>query len=388
MIGRRRRAGTQKGPSPRRGVHRTRSTGTSSRSGHTGARATRLERRRLAGTRRSLIKRLTRTGRRRTQRHAGAGRRRRPWTGQSRTGAQTRCQIGPRRHYGTYGRLPRQLLTGDRLTCGRTRRWRTRLSRSGCGARRRRNRNSRPDGRRRRRCSRGRRQRTRRWHRRSARQRLARARKNLTGAGSARRDRPRGRRKGPQRRKRRQWSRRRMRWGSRWTGRRSSGALPHRRMNWRPTAQHGRAQRNCARLVFSRSLRLLLVGCRRSRSSGRCALCVGLCGSCGRRTRGRRDWHPALRRLDRPRLAGSPGLDRGSGVGRRGRFRRPRGLRRLDDGCIATKIAPQFLRVVVVDRTGMGQRLGNTELVKFIDDLTRLNLELPRQLIDSDLTHV
>ncbi len=36
----------------------------------------------------------------------------------------------------------------------------------------------------------------------------------------------------------------------------------------------------------------------------------------------------------------------------------------------------------------MGQRLGNAELVQFIDDLTRLNFELPRQLIDSNLTHV
>jgi hypothetical protein len=36
----------------------------------------------------------------------------------------------------------------------------------------------------------------------------------------------------------------------------------------------------------------------------------------------------------------------------------------------------------------MGQRLGDTEIVQFIDDLTRLNFELPRQLIDSDLTHV
>jgi hypothetical protein len=35
----------------------------------------------------------------------------------------------------------------------------------------------------------------------------------------------------------------------------------------------------------------------------------------------------------------------------------------------------------------MGQRLGNTEFVQFIDDLTRLHFELPRQLIDSDLTH-
>jgi hypothetical protein len=36
----------------------------------------------------------------------------------------------------------------------------------------------------------------------------------------------------------------------------------------------------------------------------------------------------------------------------------------------------------------MGQGLGDAEFVQFIDDLTRLNFELPRQLIDSDLTHV
>jgi hypothetical protein len=36
----------------------------------------------------------------------------------------------------------------------------------------------------------------------------------------------------------------------------------------------------------------------------------------------------------------------------------------------------------------MRQSLGDAELVQFIDDLTRLNFELPRQLIDSDLTHV
>jgi len=59
-----------------------------------------------------------------------------------------------------------------------------------------------------------------------------------------------------------------------------------------------------------------------------------------------------------------------------------------DDRRIAAEIAPQLLGVIVVDRAGMGQRLGNTELVQFIDDLTRLNFELPRQLIDSDLTHV
>jgi hypothetical protein len=36
----------------------------------------------------------------------------------------------------------------------------------------------------------------------------------------------------------------------------------------------------------------------------------------------------------------------------------------------------------------MGQGFGDAELVQFIDDLTRLDFELPRQLIDSDLTHV
>jgi len=36
----------------------------------------------------------------------------------------------------------------------------------------------------------------------------------------------------------------------------------------------------------------------------------------------------------------------------------------------------------------MGQRLGDTEFMQFFDDLTRLNFELPRQLIDSNLTHV
>jgi hypothetical protein len=55
---------------------------------------------------------------------------------------------------------------------------------------------------------------------------------------------------------------------------------------------------------------------------------------------------------------------------------------------IAAKIAAQLVRVVVVDRTRMRQCLGNAELAQFIDDLTRLDFELPRQLIDSDLTHV
>jgi len=62
--------------------------------------------------------------------------------------------------------------------------------------------------------------------------------------------------------------------------------------------------------------------------------------------------------------------------------------RRHDGRSIAAEIAAELFGVVVVDRAGMGQRLGNAEIVQFIDDLTRLNFELPRQLIDSNLTHV
>jgi hypothetical protein len=58
------------------------------------------------------------------------------------------------------------------------------------------------------------------------------------------------------------------------------------------------------------------------------------------------------------------------------------------DRRVAAVIAPQPVSHIIVDRTGMGQRLGIAELVKFIDDLSRLNFELPRQLIDSNLTHV
>jgi hypothetical protein len=58
------------------------------------------------------------------------------------------------------------------------------------------------------------------------------------------------------------------------------------------------------------------------------------------------------------------------------------------DRGVAAEIAAELVGVVVVNRTGMRQRLGDAEFVQFIDDLTRLNFELPRQLIDSNLTHV
>jgi hypothetical protein len=51
-------------------------------------------------------------------------------------------------------------------------------------------------------------------------------------------------------------------------------------------------------------------------------------------------------------------------------------------------IAAQAVGRVVVNRTGVGHLLGNnTEFVQFLDDLVRLYFQLPRQLIDSNLTH-
>jgi hypothetical protein len=63
-------------------------------------------------------------------------------------------------------------------------------------------------------------------------------------------------------------------------------------------------------------------------------------------------------------------------------------LTSYDHGSISAEIPPQLHGVVVIDRAGMGQSFGDAEVVQFIDDLARFNFELPRQLIDSDLTHV
>jgi len=43
---------------------------------------------------------------------------------------------------------------------------------------------------------------------------------------------------------------------------------------------------------------------------------------------------------------------------------------------------------VFVDRTGVGNFFGNAEFVQLVDDLARLHFQLPRQLIDSNLTHI
>jgi hypothetical protein len=36
----------------------------------------------------------------------------------------------------------------------------------------------------------------------------------------------------------------------------------------------------------------------------------------------------------------------------------------------------------------MGYLFGNPQFVQLVDDLARLTFQLPRQLIDSDLTHI
>jgi hypothetical protein len=53
----------------------------------------------------------------------------------------------------------------------------------------------------------------------------------------------------------------------------------------------------------------------------------------------------------------------------------------------AAVIATQPLGFVFIDRTGVGNLFGNTEFVELVDDLARLHFQLPRQLIDSNLTH-
>jgi hypothetical protein len=54
----------------------------------------------------------------------------------------------------------------------------------------------------------------------------------------------------------------------------------------------------------------------------------------------------------------------------------------------ATVVTPQLVGFVVVDRTGVGNLLGNAKFVQLVDDLARLHFQLPRQFIDSNLTHI
>jgi hypothetical protein len=51
-------------------------------------------------------------------------------------------------------------------------------------------------------------------------------------------------------------------------------------------------------------------------------------------------------------------------------------------------ITAQLVGFVFVDRAGMGNFFSDTEFVQLVDDLARLYFELPRELIDSNLTHI
>ena len=51
-------------------------------------------------------------------------------------------------------------------------------------------------------------------------------------------------------------------------------------------------------------------------------------------------------------------------------------------------IPAQLIGLVFVDRAGVGDFFGDAEFVQFVDDLARLHFQLPRQLIDSNLTHI
>jgi hypothetical protein len=55
---------------------------------------------------------------------------------------------------------------------------------------------------------------------------------------------------------------------------------------------------------------------------------------------------------------------------------------------VARIITAKLVGCVVIDRTGVGHLFVDTEFVELLDDLPRLDFQLPRQLIDSDLTHI
>jgi hypothetical protein len=54
----------------------------------------------------------------------------------------------------------------------------------------------------------------------------------------------------------------------------------------------------------------------------------------------------------------------------------------------AAIIAAKLLGLVFINRTGVRDLLSDLEFVQLVDDLARLHFQLPRQLIDSNLTHI
>jgi hypothetical protein len=55
---------------------------------------------------------------------------------------------------------------------------------------------------------------------------------------------------------------------------------------------------------------------------------------------------------------------------------------------LAPIVAAQLLRFVFVNRAGVRDLLSDLEFVELVDDLARLHFQLPRQFIDSNLTHI
>ena len=64
------------------------------------------------------------------------------------------------------------------------------------------------------------------------------------------------------------------------------------------------------------------------------------------------------------------------------------GTRRTRQQSFAAIVTAQLLRHVFVNRTGVGNFFGDAEFVELVDDLARLHFQLPRQFIDSNLTHI
>jgi hypothetical protein len=55
---------------------------------------------------------------------------------------------------------------------------------------------------------------------------------------------------------------------------------------------------------------------------------------------------------------------------------------------LAAVVTAQLIGLIFVDRAGVGYLFGDAEFVQLVDDLARLDFQLPRQLIDSNLTHI
>jgi len=58
-----------------------------------------------------------------------------------------------------------------------------------------------------------------------------------------------------------------------------------------------------------------------------------------------------------------------------------------DDVGVVPHVVPDQESKIVVDRTGVGLLILNAQLREGIDDRARLDLELPCQFVNSDLTH-